>query len=117
MHDSRSQVRRRPLLILTAAVFALAEGRLLATPAASDFDDLPAPFVAGKARSEAEIDRIEALAHFAAGRGLQERGNLAQAIRHFARADRLDPAATAARNNLVLAAVVEKQLPLAVRMR
>ena len=86
----------------------MAAGRLLATPAASDFDDLPAPFVASKARSEAEIDRIEALAHFAAG--LQERGDLAQAIRHFAPIAS-DPAATAARNNLVLAAVVEKRAP------
>ena len=100
--------------ILTAAVLALAAGRLLATPAASDFDDLPAPFVASKARSEAEIDRIEAWPTSPPG-DLQERGDFAQAIRHFARADRLDPAATAARNNLVLAAVVGKQLPLAVR--
>ena len=90
-------------------------GTLLATPAVSEFDDLPAPFVAGKARNEAEIDRIEALAHFAAGRTFQQRGDFAQAVRQYARADRLDPAATTARSNLVVAAVQEKQIPLAAR--
>ena len=99
--------------MLTAAVLALTAGRLLATPVASEFDDLPAPFVAGKARNEAEIDRIEALAHFAAGRTFQQRGDFAQAVRQYARADRLDPAATTARSNLVVAAVQEKQIPLA----
>ena len=93
----------------------LTAGTLPATPAASEFDDLPAPFVAGKARNEAEIDRIEALAHFAAGRTFQQRGDFAQAVRQYARADRLDPAATAARSNLVVAAVQEKQVPLAAR--
>ena len=76
---------------------------------------MPAPFVAGKARNEAESDRIEALAHFAAGRTFQQRGDYAQAMRHYARADRLDPAATTARSNLVVAAVQEKQIPLAAR--
>ena len=85
------------------------------SPVRREFDDLPAPFIAGKARNEAEIDRIEALAHFAAGRTFQQRGDFAQAMRHYARADRLDPAATTARSNLVVAAVQEKQFPLAAR--
>jgi tetratricopeptide (TPR) repeat protein len=97
------------------AVLVMTPDALHATPVVSDFDDSPAPFVAGKARSEARTDRIEALAHFASGRSLQQRGDLAQAIRHYARADRLDPAATAARSNLVVAAIIEKQLPLAAR--
>ncbi len=76
---------------------------------------MPAPFAAGKARNEADRDRIEALAHFAAGRTFQQRGDFAQAVRHYARADRLDPTATTARSNLVVAAVQEKRIPLAAR--
>jgi tetratricopeptide (TPR) repeat protein len=101
--------------MLTAASLAMAAGMVLATPAASEFDDSPAPFVAGKARHEVEIDRIEALAHFAAGRTFQQREDFAQAVRQYARADRLDPAATTARSNLVVAAVQGKQIPLAAR--
>ena len=100
---------------MTAIVLALTAGTLLARPLVSDFDDLPAPFVAGRARNEAEIDRIEALAHFAAGRTYQQRGDYAQAVRQYARADRLDPAATKARSNLVVAAVQEGRIPLAAR--
>src|SRR5271166_5121440 len=106
---------RLSLAILTAAALAINASELFRSPAVSEFDDLPSPFVAGKGRNEAEIDRIEALAHFAAGRTLQQRGDFAQAVRQYARADRLDPAATAARSNLVVAAVQEKQIPLAVR--
>ncbi len=90
-------------------------GSAMGIPAASELDDLPAPFVAGRARNEAQIDRVEAFAHFAAGRTRQQRGDFAQAVREYARADRLDPAATTARSNLVVAAVAEKQMPLAVR--
>ncbi len=113
MYIGRSQVHYR--LLLSAVVLTLTPGLLLATPATSEFDDLPAPFVAGKARNEAEIDRIQALAHFAAGRTFQQRGDFAQAVREYARADRLDPTATAARSNLVVAAVQERQFPLAAR--
>jgi len=112
MHDRKINFIR---LLLTAVVLALTAGPLLATPAVSKFDDLPAPFVAGKARNEAEIERIEALAHFAAGRTFQQRGDFAQALQQYARADRLDPAATRARSNLVVTAVQDKQIPLAVR--
>ena len=115
MHATRSRTCRLSLGLLAAAVLAVSAVRAHATPALFDFDDLPGPFVASKARSEAQIDRIEALAHFAAGRSLQQRGELAQAIRHYARADRLDPAATTARSNLVVAAVQERQVPLALR--
>jgi tetratricopeptide (TPR) repeat protein len=101
--------------MLAAAIIAATAATLLGTPAASEFDDLPTSFVAGKTRNEAEIDRIEALAHFAAGRTLQQRGEFAQAVREYARADRLDAAATAARSNLVVAAAQEKQIPLAAR--
>ena len=63
-------------------------------------------------RSEAEQDRIAALAHFAAGRTLQQRGDFAGALRHYARADRLDPASRTARNALVAFAVEQKRLRL-----
>ncbi len=96
-------------------VLALTAGTLRAMPAVSEFDDLPARFVPGKVRNEAEIDRIEALAHFAAGRTAQQRGDFVQAVREFARADRLDPAATTARSNLVVAAVQDKRIALAAR--
>ena len=49
------------------------------------------------------------------GRTAQQRGDFAKAVRQFARADRLDPAATTARSNLVVVAVQEKQIPLAAR--
>jgi len=101
--------------MLTVVVSTMAAGMLPATPMASEFDDLPAPFVAGKARNEAEVDRIEALAHFAAGRTFQQRGDFDQAVQQYARADRLDPTTTTARSNLIVAAVQEKQIPLAVR--
>ena len=116
MYAGSLQTRCRLLLgVLTAVVVALAASTLLATPAASEFDESPTPFVAGKARNEAETDRIEALAHFAAGRTFQQREDFAQAVRQYARADRLDPAATTARSDLVVAAVQERQIPLAVR--
>jgi tetratricopeptide (TPR) repeat protein len=97
-----------PLIILLATA-------ALATPAASEFDDSPAPFVAGKARGEAQVDRVEALAHFAAGRTFQQRGDFPRTLREYARADRLDPSATTARSNLVAAAVQEKQFAVAAR--
>ena len=117
MRAAPSQARCRLLLLmmLPAVILSTATDRLLATPATSDFDDLPVPFVAGKARNEAQIDRIEALAHFAAGRTFQQRGDFDQAVRQYARADRLDPAASTARSNLVVAAVQERQLPVAAR--
>lgn len=77
-------------------------------------DDLPVP-LAARARDEAAQDRIAALAHFAAGRTLQQRGDFAEACRHFARADRLDPASRAARSALVACAVEAKRYALAAR--
>jgi len=115
MNAGLLKARRRLLPgMLTAAALALTAGTLPATPLSSEFDDLPAPF-AGTARSEAEVDRIEALARFAAGRTFQQRGAYALAVQQYARADRLDPAATAARSNLVVAAVQGKQLAVAAR--
>ncbi len=99
---------------LAAVVLALTAQGVVATPQVSEFDDAAAPFV-GKARQEAEVDRIEALAHFATGRTYQQRGEFAPAAQQFARADRLDPTATTARNNLVVVAVQEKRYAMAAR--
>jgi len=101
--------------ILPAVALALTAGTLLATPTVSEFDDLPVPYVAGKARNEADADRIEALARFATARTFQQRGDYALAVRQYARADRLDPSATTARSNLVVAAVQGNQLAMATR--
>jgi tetratricopeptide (TPR) repeat protein len=46
------------------------------------------------ARSEEEQDRLDALAHFGAGRMAQQRNDLVDALRSYQRAARLDPAAT-----------------------
>jgi asparagine synthase (glutamine-hydrolysing) len=54
--------------MLSAICFAMTAGALLASPAPSRFDDRPAPFVAGTARSEAQIaeelrDRLKEAVH------------------------------------------------------
>jgi tetratricopeptide (TPR) repeat protein len=56
-------------------------------------DDLPEPLVPRIPRSEQDEDHLSALAHFSAGRVAQERNDYAQAIRHYQRAVRYDPAA------------------------
>jgi tetratricopeptide (TPR) repeat protein len=78
-------------------------------------DDLPAPLAQGRGRGEAAQDRIAALSHFAVGRTLQQRGDFVLACRHFARAERFDPASRAARSALVACAVEAKQYALAAR--
>jgi len=95
--------------------FVLAVPAARATPRALQFDDRPAPFAPAAARSEAQQDRVAALAHFATGRTYQQRGNFALALRHYARADRLDPAATAPRSALVAFAIQRKRFALAGR--
>ena len=84
-----------------------------AAPRTIQLDDVPAPLAHD--RDEAAQDRIAALVHFAAGRTLQQRGEFARACRHFARADRLDPASLAARSALVACAVESKRYALAAR--
>ncbi len=86
-----------------------------AAPRALQLDDLSAPLAADNSRDEAAQDRLDALAHFAAGRTLQQRGDLALACRHLARADRLDPASRIARSDLVASAVEGKRYALAAR--
>ncbi len=102
-------------MISLVTILAMTVDVLVATTMVAPFDDAPAPWVPAKARDEGQLDRIQALAHFAAGRTYHQRGDFAKAMREYARADRLDPSATAARSNLVVAAIQEKQYPLAAR--
>jgi tetratricopeptide (TPR) repeat protein len=65
------------------------------------FEDRPEPLAASHPRSEEEQDRLDAAAKFAAGRTLEQREQLAAALRLFERAVRLDPQATPVLRELV----------------
>jgi tetratricopeptide (TPR) repeat protein len=104
--------RLRCAFFCAVAVIA-APGGTIAKPL--ELDDAPVRVAADKVRDEAQQDRIDALAHFATGRTLQQRGEYLRACRHFARADRLDPASCAARSALVAAAIEGKHYALAAR--
>ena len=65
------------------------------------FEDRPEPFVAAHPRTEAEEDRLEAAAKFAAGRTLEQRDESAAALQLYERAVRLDPQATPVLRELV----------------
>ncbi len=58
-----------------------------------ELDDVPAPLVKSDPRSEAERDRLDAVSMFAAGRMHEQRQELAEALRRYQRAFRLDPTA------------------------
>jgi tetratricopeptide (TPR) repeat protein len=108
---TESIVARTAPFFLAIAIASMAA----ASPRSLQLDDLPRPLTAGNDRSENDQDRLTALAHFAAGRTLQQRGDYARACRHFARADRLDPTSRAARSALVACAIDHKQYTLAAR--
>jgi tetratricopeptide (TPR) repeat protein len=71
------------------------------TDAAPITDDKPEPLAPGRARSEDELDRIEAISLFAAGRAHELRGEGAAALRLYERALRRDPKSAAAARALV----------------
>jgi len=56
-------------------------------------DDVPQPLVPKQPRTEAEEDRLDALALFAAGRMLERKHQYAQAVQRYQRAWRYDPEA------------------------
>jgi tetratricopeptide (TPR) repeat protein len=58
-----------------------------------DLDDIPAPLKQNEPRNEAEQDRLDAVSMFAAGRMLEQRQELPQALSRYQRAFRLDPTA------------------------
>lgn len=74
----------------------------VAPPGASDLEEPAAPFAPKVPRSEADEERLEALAMFGAGRAHEQHGELAQALRLYQRAFRRDPSSP-----LVLRGVVD----------
>ena len=65
------------------------------------FEDRPEPLVTKHTRTEAEEDRLEAAAKFAAGRALEQREQFTSALRLYQRAFRLDPQATTILRSIV----------------
>lgn len=61
-------------------------------PPPTEFEDPVAPLTPEQPRSEAQSDRIEALALFGAGRREEQAGRLDRALRNYQRALRRDPA-------------------------
>ncbi len=104
----------RVAAILASAVL-LPAAIASASPAPLTTDEMPTRFSARHARGEAEDDRVEALARFAAARTYQQHGDFTLALEHYARAFRYDPAATSASSAIVLLAVHQKRLPMAAR--
>lgn len=102
----------RPALLVCWTLLALAAGAAWAvpqegkprTPRTADapasaprrpmvLDDVPAPLVPKQPRTEADRERLDALALFATGRMHQRRMDYAGALRFFQRAFRFDPQA------------------------
>lgn len=77
-------------------------------PIASDFEEVPAPFVPAKPRSAEDEAHITALALFAAARSMQNEGDDAEALRLYQRALRYDPVAVP---------VLEQIIPLALKLK
>ncbi len=86
-----------------------------AIPAPLELEDRPQPFSAQRATSEADEDRVQALALFAAGRTFEQRQEYDRALQYFERAYRYDPAATASADAVVLLALHQRQLAVAAR--
>ncbi len=73
-------------------------------------EEPPAVLEAVHPRTEADWDHLEALARFSAGRVLERKGKLAEALRHYQRAWRYDPKAVAAAESAVrLALTLERR--------
>ncbi len=68
----------------------------LASPAPLRLDDAPKPLKPLQGRTEADRDRVEAMALFAAGRAHEDREEYAEALRCYQRALRCDPQSAAA---------------------
>ncbi len=100
---SHAQLDRPPArfaawLLAAALIGGGAAGEAAAGPAPASvphglLDDAPAPFVPKRPASEAERNRVDAVAMFAAGRAHQERQEYDAALRMYQRAFRLAPGA------------------------
>jgi tetratricopeptide (TPR) repeat protein len=84
-------------------------------PAPLELEDRPKPLTASRARTEADQDRLEALALFATGRTYEQRQELDKALRYYERAQRCDPAASSILEALIPLAVQLGKEPVAVR--
>jgi tetratricopeptide (TPR) repeat protein len=97
------------------AAAALAPEAARALPAPFQLEDRPTPLAASHARTEADEDRLDALALFATGRTYQQREEYQKALGYYERAQRRDPAAQGIVDALVPLAVQLKQDPVAIR--
>lgn len=70
-------------------------------PALQEADDAPAPFVPKTPRTEAEQKRLDAAAHYAAGRVHESRNQLRKAVDEYRKALELNPAAVEIYRSLV----------------
>ena len=89
------------------AAFPRTGGQSPFNPGGQANEDIPAPFGALYPRSESDRDRLEALSLFAAGRGLEQRGEYVKALQHYERASQFDPRSSA---------IVRAILPVAIRL-
>ena len=60
-------------------------------PVPLELEDRPKPLTASRARTEADLDRIEAMALFAAGRTYEQRQEFSKALRYYERASAVRP--------------------------
>ncbi len=83
------------VLVALASISPAASLAAVEKPGRGDsIEDRPEPLAVQRRRSEADEDRLEAAAKFAAGRTLEQREHFAPALRLYERAFRLDPHAT-----------------------
>jgi tetratricopeptide (TPR) repeat protein len=108
-------LRRRLLCAACCVTAALIARAACALPAPLELEDRPKPLVAQRPRTEADEDRLEALALFAAGRTYEQREMFDKALRYYERAQRRDPAAGDILEALIPLAVQLNQYPVAVR--
>ena len=79
------------------------------------FDDAPEPFLPKEPLGQADRDRREAAALFAAGRAHEQRHEDSQALRMYQRAPRLDPKAADIAESVVYLAYYSKEDEVALR--
>ena len=111
----------RQCLVL-AGLLAAASGRLAADSTLSAngvapllLDDSPALFAPQQPPTEAQLDRVEAVALFCAGRAHERREAYADALRSYQRALRYDPQSSAIARSIISTAVQLVRYDVAIR--